>query len=202
MDYASISAYFVALTAYAASPGPLVAVLVARSVGRDTGGAIAFATGLCVGEILAVGAIAIGLGGLAANYPEWFAIAKYAGIAYLLWLAVKIWRDSCAIAPVTAGTGRFFASIGAGVAVCLGNPATFIVNLMLLPIAAPAGLTGSSDLIVILLVTFAAFGIVFYGVVLMAGQIGRLLASPRSASLFGRSAATAIGATGMWMLTA
>jgi len=202
MDYAALFAYFLALTAYAASPGPLVAVLVARSVGCDARGAAAFAGGLCLGEMLAVGAIAIGLGSLATNYPEWFAAAKYAGIAYLLWLAIRIWKSSCAIAPVKAGTGRFFASIGAGIAVCLGNPATFIVNLMLLPIVVPAGITGARDLVVILLVTFAAFGIVFFGVVLMAGQIGRLISSPRSASLFGRSAATVIGATGMWMLTA
>lgn len=202
MEHTALIAYFVALTAYAASPGPLVAVLVARSVGSDMRGAAAFATGLCLGEMLAVGAIAIGLGSLATSYPEWFAAAKYAGIAYLLWLATRIWRDSCAIKPVEAGAGRFFASVGAGLAVCLGNPATFIVNLMLLPIVAPAGITGGHDLTIILLVTFAAFGIVFYGVVLMAGQIGKLIATPRSARLFGRSAATAIGATGMWMLAA
>lgn len=63
---------------------------------------------------------------------------------------------------------------------------------MLLPIVAPAGVTELSDLIVILLVTCAAFSIA-----MMAGEIGKLLASPRSASILGRSAASAIGATGM-----
>ena len=46
MDYASIIPYFAAVAALTAAPGPLMAVLVVRSLERDSSGAAAFATGL------------------------------------------------------------------------------------------------------------------------------------------------------------
>ena len=52
MDYTALIAYFAALTALTAAPGPLVAVLVARSLGKDVKGATAFAVGLCLGDML------------------------------------------------------------------------------------------------------------------------------------------------------
>ena len=64
MDYLTFGPYFVALVAYAASPGPLMAVLVARSLGNDWKGATVFAAGLCVGEIIAVIAVILGISAL------------------------------------------------------------------------------------------------------------------------------------------
>lgn len=59
MDHASIIAYVAALPA---APGPLMAVLVVRSLWRDSKGAAAFAAGLCAGDALAVCAVALGNG--------------------------------------------------------------------------------------------------------------------------------------------
>lgn len=57
MDYTSLAAYVAALAALTAAPGPLMAVLVARTLAQDARGAIAFATGLCLGDVLAAAAI-------------------------------------------------------------------------------------------------------------------------------------------------
>lgn len=202
MDYSALVAYFAALAALTAAPGPVVAVLVARSIGSDAKGAAAFAAGLCLGDVLAVGAIALGVGALAKTSPEWFAWARYAGVAYLLWLAFRIWTDSPARGDGRAQASGLLASTGAGLALCLGNPSTALIYMLLLPTIAPGGITTPSELLLVLIVTFAAVGIVFFGAVLMARQLKRLIVSPRATTIISRVTAGVIVVTALWMLAA
>ncbi len=202
MDYTALAAYFAALMALTAAPGPIVAVLVARSIGNDTGGATAFATGLCLGDVLAVCAVAMGIGGLAQSQPGWFEVAKYAGVAYLLWLAFRIWTDSASMTAARPRKGGWLASTGAGVALCLGNPSTVLIYMLLLPSVAPGGINSAQDLSVVLLVTFAAVGAVFFGAILLARQFNRVITSPASSALLSRGTAAIIGLTSIWMLAA
>ncbi len=202
MDYAALAAYFVALTALTAAPGPLVAVLVARSIGNDSRGATAFATGLCLGDVLAVCAIAMGIGSLAETRPEWFAVAKYAGVAYLLWLAFRIWNDASVIQAARPARRTWLASTGAGIALCLGNPSTVLIYMLLLPTVAPGGIANPHDLTIVLAVTFAAVGVVFFGAILLARQVSNLISSPRSSSLLARATSVTIAITSVSMLAA
>ncbi|MBL8600089.1 MAG: LysE family translocator [Devosia sp.] len=202
MDYAALAAYFAALAALTAAPGPIVAVLVARSVGSDTRGAVAFATGLCLGDVLAVCAIAMGVGSLAQSSPEWFTLAKYAGVAYLLWLAWRIWTDGSAMAAGQPRPGGLLASTGAGLALCLGNPSTVLIYMLLLPTVAPAGIGSADQLLLVLLVTFLAVGGVFFGAILLARQFSRVISSARSSMILSRATALVIAATSLWMLVA
>lgn len=202
MDYSALVAYFAALAALTAAPGPVVAVLVARSIGSDARGAAAFAAGLCLGDVLAVCAIALGVGALAKTSPEWLAWAKYAGVAYLLWLAYRIWTDGPARGAARSQASGILASTGAGLALCLGNPSTALIYMLLLPTIAPGGITTPSELILVLLVTFAAVGVVFFGAVLMARQLKRLIVSPRATGIMSRVTAGVIVVTALWMLAA
>jgi threonine/homoserine/homoserine lactone efflux protein len=202
MDYTALMAYFAALTALTAAPGPLVAVLVARSLGSDAKGATAFATGLCLGDVLAVCVIAMGIGSVAESKPEWFAVAKYAGVAYLLWLAVRIWNDSSMTSATQTRKGGWLASTGAGIALCLGNPSTVLIYMLLLPSVAPAGIGSAQQLSIVLLVTFTAVGAVFFGAILLARQFNRVIASPKSSGMLSRATAAIIAVTAVWMLAA
>lgn len=202
MDYPALFAYFAALMALTAAPGPVVAVLVARSLGSDARGASAFAAGLCLGDLLAVSAVAMGVGGLAETKPEWFVLAKYAGVAYLLWLAVRIWNDNATITAARPRSRGCFASAGAGIALCLGNPSTVLIYMLLLPTVAPTGVSGFQQLSLVLVVTFAAVGAVFFGAILLARQFNRVISSPASSSMLGRATAAVIALTSVWMLAA
>ena len=71
MDYTALAAYFVALVVYAASPGPIMAVLVARSLGKDWKGKLS--------PVLYAAAI-----GLSFIQP-WMAGSLYVFVA-LMWL--------------------------------------------------------------------------------------------------------------------
>lgn len=202
MDYLAFGPYFAALVAYAASPGPIMAVLVARSLGKDWKGATAFAAGLCIGEVVAVIAVLLGIGLWAQTTPELFALAKYLGIAYLLWLSVKMWNNREGVSSARLGKAGWLAAAMAGVALCLGNPATLMMQMLLLPIVAPAGTVSPEHTGLILLATFAAFGIVFFGTIPLARLFNRITASPASSVMFSRVTAVVIGLTSLWMVAA
>ena len=200
MDYAALAAYFVALVAYAASPGPLMAVLVARSLGKDWKGATAFAAGLSLGEVIAVVAVILGLGIWAQNKPELMALAKYVGVVYLLWLALKMWNDRSEITSGRAHKTGFITSMGAGVALCLSNPATLLMQMVLLPIVTPDRVLGPAQVGAVIMITFVAFGGVFFGTIPLARQFNRIISSPGASTKVNRVTATAIAATSVWIL--
>lgn len=94
MEPTALFTYAATLFALTLVPGPLVAVLAARSANRDRRGACALAVGICAGDIVVVFAICAGLGYWLQAHPEVFAFAKYAGVCFLLWMAIRMWIDS------------------------------------------------------------------------------------------------------------
>jgi threonine/homoserine/homoserine lactone efflux protein len=202
MDHTALAAYFVALTALTVAPGPLMAVLVARSLSHSVGGAMAFSFGLCLGQVFAVCAVALGIGGLALTQPEWFAVVKYMGVAYLLWLSYRIWMDGSASKSEGARETGLLSSMGAGLALCLGNPATVLLYVLLLPTVAPQGIGTLDQFALVLLVTFAAVGIVFFGTIGLARQVRRMIASPGSSRLLSRGTAATIALTSLVLAVA
>lgn len=202
MDYLAFGPYFAALVAYAASPGPLLAVLVARSLGNDWRGATAFAAGLCVGEVIAVIAVMLGIGMWAQTQPQLLALVKYLGIAYLLWLAAKLWGSRAGVASTSLRKTGLIAAATAGIALCLGNPATLLMQMLLLPIVAPTGMTSFEHAGLVVLVTFLAFGIIFFGTIPLARQFDRVITAPRSSLALSRITAVVIALTSVWMVAA
>lgn len=200
MDYHAFGPYFVALVAYAVSPGPLMAVLVARSLGQDRRGATAFAAGLCFGEVIAVTAVILGIGIWAQNQPELLTLVKYAGVVYLVWLAFKMWNDRAGVSAGHLGKAGWVASAGAGLALCLSNPATMLMQMLLLPIVAPGGIVGVEHSGLVVLATFAAFGLVFFGTIPLARQFSRIISSAGSSSMMNRITAGVIAVTSLWIL--
>jgi hypothetical protein len=64
------------------------------------------------------------------------------------------------------------------------------------------GITSLEHLALIVLLTFAAVGGVFFGTILAARQISRIIASPRSTGVLSRVTAGAIALTSVWILAA
>lgn len=200
MDYASIISYFAAVAALTAAPGPLMAVLVVRSLERDSSGAAAFAAGLCAGDVLAVCAVALGIGVWAQGMPELMSLAKYLGVAYLLWLAAGMWNGRSSFTSAQRQNGSRLASAGAGMAICLGNPSTLLIYMLLLPGIAPAGFTSFGQMALVVLVTFTAVGSVFFGTILFARQLNKFTATPATSAIFGRITAATVALASVCIL--
>ncbi|MFB8832122.1 LysE family translocator [Azotobacter sp. CWF10] len=80
---------------YAAHPG--------RSVGLGFRGSVPAMAGCLLAMLLVLAASAAGLEVLLHSSPMLFEVLRYLGVAYLAWLGIKAWRDSCRPASTVGG---------------------------------------------------------------------------------------------------
>ena len=118
-----------------ASPGPGVASVVARALGRGVSGAPAYIAGFLVGDLVWLAFAAAGLAVLAHSAYTVFLVIRYLGAAYLLYLAWRLWTAPAqtlqgAQAPRRERPLQLF--LGA-LALTLGNPKTMVFFLAVLP---------------------------------------------------------------------
>jgi threonine/homoserine/homoserine lactone efflux protein len=135
MSLYGLSVFCLVYALAVASPGPGVAAVVARALGRGVSGAPAFIAGFLVGDLIWFTLAATGLAVLAQTAYTMFLLVRYAGAAYLLYLAWRLWV-SPARALDAAGAERrerplqlFMGSL----ALTLGNPKTMVFFLAVLP---------------------------------------------------------------------
>lgn len=183
-----------ALVLAAGTPGPSIAALVAQVLARGGRSALPFLAAMWVGEAMWLSAAVFGLVLVAEVLHELFVIVKYAGVAYLLYLAWKMWRaptgndrlpDARADAP-----WRMFA---AGLAVTLGNPKIMIFYLALLPAIVDLEgdlLVGWAELTATMLVVLAAIDF-FY--LVLAARLRRFVADPARRRAANRVSALIMG---------
>lgn len=89
---------FVAATAVMlVIPGPTILLVIGQSLGAGRRAALPLVAGVALGDLTAMTLSLAGLGALLAASATLFAVLKYAGAAYLVWLGVRLWR-----APVAA----------------------------------------------------------------------------------------------------
>src|SRR4051812_3434866 len=135
MDVAALVLFASTLLLAASSPGPGVAALVARVVGRGARGAGAFAAGLILGDLVWLAVAILGLAVVAQTFHEGFLVIKYAGAGFppfppSRWWPARVRPRDVGGDPRRDGYVRLFF---AGLAVTLGNPKVVAFYLALLP---------------------------------------------------------------------
>ena len=97
MDFALLAAFAPAALALSLTPGPDMAFCFAQGLSGGPRAALAADAGVCTGVMVHALAAGLGLAALIATAPWAFEAIRWAGVAYLLWLAVQL---------VTAAPGR------------------------------------------------------------------------------------------------
>jgi threonine/homoserine/homoserine lactone efflux protein len=192
MDIAGLLVFGSALFIAAASPGPGIAAIVARVLGRGPRGAVAFSAGVAIGDVVWLTFAVVGLAALAQAFHGVFLAIKYAGAAYLLYLAYRIWTAPAAIRPAELEErGEHPAKLFlAGLAVTMGNPKVMVFYLALLPTLvdlARITVLGYAELVA---VTLGVLATVFAGYILLASRARRLITSPRAVRILNRVTGT------------
>jgi threonine/homoserine/homoserine lactone efflux protein len=182
MDLAGLVLFGTALFIAAASPGPGIAAIVARVLGRGTQGALAFSAGLAIGDVVWLTFAIVGLATLAQTFHEVFVAIKYAGAAYLLYLAYRLWTAPAEARDVTAlhageRPARLFL---AGLAVTMGNPKVMIFYLALLPSLLDLAAVTALGYVELVLVTLGVLAAVFGAYVGLASRARRLFTSQKA----------------------
>jgi threonine/homoserine/homoserine lactone efflux protein len=138
----AVAAILAAVLVGAISPGPSF-VLVARTavaVSRSDG--IAAALGMGLGGSIFAAAALLGLQVVLAAVPSLYLGLKMAGAAYLIYLAIRLWRGAAApIAAADVAPGRIGSrrrSFALGLATQLSNPKTAMVYASIFTALLPA----------------------------------------------------------------
>ena len=191
MELTSLLIFAGALLVAAGSPGPSIAALVARVIAKGFRDVFPFLAAMWMGEAIWLSMAVFGLAFVAQSFHLAFVIVKWAGVAYLAYLAWKMW-----FAPVDVGDQampraespiRLFM---AGMSVTLGNPKIMMFYLALLPTIIDLGqvtLVGWAELTLTMVAVLIAIDLTW---VLAANQARRLLKSARAVKIANRISAT------------
>lgn len=203
MDLTSLLVFTGALFIAAASPGPGIAAIVARVLGGGMNGAIAFTVGVALGDVAWLTVAVLGLAVVAQTFHGVLLVIKYAGAAYLLYLAWKLWTAPVVahdIAPDKSDVNRTRLFL-AGLAVTLGNPKVMVFYLALLPNIINLQTVTILGWLELSLVVLSVLAVVFGAYVALAARTRRLFTSARAVRMVNRgtgaimaSAAVAIAA--------
>ena len=183
--------YFLAV----ATPGPGVAAIIARSLAQGTRGSVAFIAGFLVGDLIWFIVAATGLAALAQTAQTAFLLLKYAGVAYLLYLAYRMWRtnpqlgnDDAEVLNVESRSRLFLGSL----ALTLGNPKTMVFFLALLPTVIQLEGLHLADFVEIIAAMSIVLPLVLGGYTLLAARARRFFASERAVRRINRVSGAAM----------
>lgn len=113
-------------------PGPDMMFCLAQGLRGGPRRAWAASAGIAAGAMVHVTLAGLGLGAAVAAYPAAFGAIRWAGAAYLLWLAWRTWTAPPA-EPTSAAARRPWAAFRDGMLVNLSNPKVILFILALLP---------------------------------------------------------------------
>ncbi|NOE33567.1 LysE family translocator [Ruegeria sp. HKCCD7318] len=99
-------AFVAASTALLLIPGPTVLLVLSYALSKGRSVAVASATGVAVGDLVAMTASLLGLGALVLASATLFSVLKWVGAAYLVWLGIKLLRSAPAGGLGTIDTAR------------------------------------------------------------------------------------------------
>lgn len=191
MTFTSLLIFAAALFVAAGSPGPSVAALVARVISKGFRDVFPFLAAMWIGEGIWLSFAVFGLAVVAQTFHLAFVAVKWAGVAYLAYLAWKMWT-----APVEAREDEMPREDSAvklfltGMAVTLGNPKIMMFYLALLPTIidlASVTVAGWLELTLTMAIVLVCIDLSW---ALVATQARKLLKSPRAMKIANRLSAT------------
>jgi len=174
-DFSTLALFAAACLALTATPGPDMLLIASRSISQGRASGFATLAGIQVGTYCHALAAALGLSQLFLVVPLAYDAVRYAGAAYLLYLAWQTFRSTGTLLAPTAGLRRY--PIGLmfrqGLLTNLLNPKMALFVLALFPQFVQPSAGSVAVQIMLLATVLNAIGLVVNGVVIMtASRLG------------------------------
>jgi threonine/homoserine/homoserine lactone efflux protein len=196
-------AFLAASTALLLIPGPTVLLVLSYALSKGRSVALASAAGVALGDLLAMSASLAGLGALVLASATGFALLKWIGAAYLIWMGVKLIRSAPAAglnlphsAEITAGSVFTHAAV-----VTALNPKSIGFFIAFVPqfLTPSAPLLPQFALLIATFVALAALNALAYA--LLADRLRQVIARPAIITWITRSGGAALIAMGLLTAT-
>ncbi len=195
MTLTGFLAYSAALAVAVAVPGPGIVAMVARGLGSGFRATLPMAIGIALGDLVYLTAAVLGLAFIAKSFGLAFMAFKYAGAAYLLYLAWKFWTSGVGIENVEARRAEGpVASFLSGLLVTLGNPKVMVFYLALLPAIVDLTTVTLNDYLVLTGLTLVILLMILVPYLALATRTRALLQTPKALKRLSRIAAGFLGA--------
>jgi len=199
MPASELSALLLFATAMSFSPGPNNTLSAALAANHGLAHAMRFVCAVPVGWGLLLLGCAVGLGGLIQAVPVLHGVIKWAGLAYMLFLAWKLWRTD-SLAP-TGAPARLDVGFGQGVLLQFVNVKAWL-NALLISAGWVASADDTARRLAIVLPLMMFYGLASNFSYALAGSALRgWLAVGRRLAVFNRVLAAVLVATVAWMAT-
>jgi threonine/homoserine/homoserine lactone efflux protein len=185
-----------------AIPGPTIVTLVARVLTTGRARNMPFLLGLIAGDVIWLACAVFGLAALAAWAHDVMVVLKYAGAAYLVFLAVKLWTAPTTLPAetVAGGNGAWRDAVG-GISVALANPKTMLFYLALMPNLLDMRQVGVFAFAELSLVIVVVYGTVLAFYTAMAERARSFFTSRRRMRLMNRGCGAVMAGTAAVVVT-
>ncbi|WP_446904237.1 LysE family translocator [Burkholderia sp. YIM B11467] len=202
MTLSALAVFAFALLVTSGTPGPSVAALVSRVLTNGVRDVLPFLAAMWLGEALWLTLAVAGLSAFTRTFAAGLIVLKLLGVAYLLFLAWKMWTaptDTRADdLPRGQSPWRMFV---AGILVTLGNPKIMVFYLALLPTIVDlthVGVTAWAELVGTMLAILIATDCVWS---LLASRARAFLTSVRAKRIANRTSAAAMAGAAVAIAT-
>ncbi len=185
------AAFFAASLLLALAPGPDNIFVLSQSAMHGRVAGLAVTAGLCTGLVVHTTAVALGVAVIFQTSALAFSLLKYAGAAYLVWLAWQALRAPAGNPSTEDGPALSLCRLyGRGIVMNVTNPKVSIFFLAFLPqFTDPARGPVWAQVMLLGGLFIAGTVLVFGAVALLAGTLGRwLMRSPRAGTVINRLA--------------
>jgi len=197
MSLISVLALAAAMFVLAATPGPGVFAATARSLACGFGHGAAVVAGIVAGDLMFLLLAVYGLAAVAELMGGLFAVVKYVGGAYLLWLGYRIWTVEPGVGDIQGVTELSWrANFASGLVITLGNPKVILFYLGFLPTFMDLTRLTHADVAIAATVVSVVLGSVLLGYAWAAARTRRLFTERRSLRRLNRAAGGVMMTTG------
>ncbi|MCB1384684.1 MAG: LysE family translocator [Nitratireductor sp.] len=188
----TIASFLVELT-----PGPNMTYLaiVSASQGRRAG--MNTVAGVALGLAVIGTAAALGVTAAIQSSDLLYEALRWAGVLFLLYLALDGWRRSAEPAPETSGTANGLTDFSRGLIANLLNPKAAVFYVTVLPAFLPHD-AELADSLLLTAIYVAVATAIHTMIVIAAGSAAALLTHDRQRILFGRALALLLALVALW----
>ncbi|WP_445158496.1 LysE family translocator [Halomonas sp. E14] len=195
--------YFLAIFVFAVTPGPGIFAILARGMASGARACWPLALGMTLSDLFYLLLAFHGLAVLAEHYSEAFTLIRYAGAAYLFYLAWKLWRSPVGAAAALAVVPRrsdIVKGFLQGFLISASNPKVILFYIAFLPTFVDLTALAAGDMPLTVALTFAGLMLGLMLVAAGAGGARRFLQTERAMRGANRSAGALMAAAGAFLV--
>jgi threonine/homoserine/homoserine lactone efflux protein len=183
------------------TPGPNMVWLALTGASQGKRAGFAAVAGIALGLAVLSAVAALGLAQLATASPIVFGLLRYAGVAYLLWLAWQAWSGAYEVSPGTARDGgELSAWFRHGLLLNLLNPKAAVFFIAVLPTYIDPAAPVAAQSFAMSASYVAIATVIHVAIVLVAGQAHDWLSSGARQQRVRRIFAALLAAVAVWFL--